>query len=75
MGSIIRYTDDDLLWAIEGLLGDGEIESGTPAYAIAQQVAHQGCGSLTPSEQAIYDRIVVPALARWAASQGISEGA
>ena len=55
---------DDLLGAIESLLEDGEIESGTPAFAVAWKVARQGRAALTTREQAIYDRIVSPALAR-----------
>lgn len=69
MASVTGHRPDiDLLWAIEGLLADGEIESGTPAYAVAQQAAHQGLESLTAREQAIYDRVVLPALTRWTAA-------
>jgi hypothetical protein len=73
MASVTRHTTEvDLLWAIEGLLEDGEIESGTPAYAIARQVAHQGFASLTASQQAIYNRVVIPALERRSAARGIT---
>ena len=73
MGSIIKHMDVDLLSAIEGLLEDGEIESGTPAFAIARQAAHQGYASLTASQQAIYDRVVLPALERWTSGSSVSE--
>jgi len=75
MGSIIKHMDVDLLSAIEGLLADGEIESGTPAFAVARQAAHQGYASLTASQQAIYDRIVLPALERWTTSSGLASDA
>lgn len=65
MGSVQRYSESDLLSAIEGLLADGEIESGTPAFAVARQAAYQGYASLTAGQQAIYDRVVLPALERW----------
>jgi hypothetical protein len=58
------FRSEDLLAAIESLLEDGEIESGTPAFAVAWKVAREGPASLTTREQAIYDRIVSPALAR-----------
>ncbi len=73
MGSVQRYSESDLLSAIEGLLADGEIESGTPAFAVARQAAHQGYASLTASQQAIYDRVVLPALERWTSGSGAIE--
>jgi len=59
--------DHDLLWAIERLLEDGEVESGTPAYGAAWKAAHEGYAALTSSERAIFDRVVSPALLRRAA--------
>lgn len=61
MRSVAEYSEYELLGAIEGLLEDGEIESGTPAFAIARQPAHQARAS---SQQAIYDRAIIPALER-----------
>jgi hypothetical protein len=55
---------DDLSWAIESLLEDGEVESGTPAYGVAWKACHEGYGALNSSERAIFDRIVSPALQR-----------
>jgi hypothetical protein len=55
---------DELLWAIESLFEDGEIESGTPAYGVAWKAGHEGYGALNSSERAIFDRIVSPTLRR-----------
>ena len=61
MRSIIGHSND-LLWAIERLPEGGEIESGTPAYAVAWKAARQGYAALTAVERALYDRFVRPAL-------------
>lgn len=55
---------DELLWAIESLLEDGEIDSGTLAYAVACKAAHEGHSALTLWERGIFDRQVKPALSR-----------
>jgi hypothetical protein len=56
--------DHDLLWAIESLLEDGEIESGTPAYGVAWKAGREGYAALNSSERAVFDRVVSPALMR-----------
>lgn len=56
--------DFGLYDAIEDLLGDGELEAGTPAYGVAQQVIHEGYDSLTPAQQHVYDKYVAPLLER-----------
>ena len=56
--------DHDLLWAIESLLEDGEIESGTPGYGVAWKAGREGYAALNSSERAIFDRVVSPALKR-----------
>lgn len=56
--------DEVLNAAIEDLLDEGELELGTPAHGIAQQVIHQGFNSLTPKQRTLYDSVVVPALKR-----------
>jgi hypothetical protein len=63
VGSVAAHSND-LLWAIESLLEDGEIDSGTPAYAVARKAARQGYAVLTAVERALYDRFVGPALKR-----------
>ena len=56
--------DEQLYDAIEDLLAEGELEKGTPAYGIAQQVIHNGYESLTPKQRTLYDAVVIPALER-----------
>ena len=56
--------DHDLLGAIESLLEDGEIESGTPAYAVAWKAGRESYAALTDYERAIFDRVVSPVLKR-----------
>ena len=56
--------DHDLLWAIESLLEDGGIESGTPAYAVAWKAGREGYAALSDYDRAIFDRVVSPALKR-----------
>jgi hypothetical protein len=56
--------DHDLLWAIERLLEDGEIDGGTPGYAVAWKAGHEGYAALNSSERAIFDRLVHPVLKR-----------
>ena len=55
--------DEDLHLAIEDLVDCGDLEKGQPAYGVAQQVIHQNYESLSPKQQALYDAVVVPALA------------
>lgn len=56
--------DEELYEAIEDLVEEGELETGTPAYGIARQVIHQGYNSLTPKQRTLYDAVVIPALKR-----------
>ncbi len=56
--------DEELYLNIEDLVDCGALEKGTPAYGISKQVIDQGYESLTAKQQAVYDRIVVPALRR-----------
>lgn len=55
---------DELLWAIESLLEDGEIESSAPAYAVALKAGRQGLPALTLWERGIFDHDIRPALKR-----------
>jgi len=55
---------DELLWAIESLLEDGEIESRAPAYAIALKAGREGLPALTLWERGIFDHDIRPALSR-----------
>ena len=43
---------------------EGELETGTPAFGIAQQVIHDGYDSLPPKQRTLYDAVVIPALKR-----------
>ena len=54
----------DLLGAMERLLEDGEIESGTLGYTVAWKAGREGYAALNSSERAIFDRVVAPALKR-----------
>ncbi|MBS0219193.1 MAG: hypothetical protein JSR91_00475 [Proteobacteria bacterium] len=63
MGPAI-FRADELLRAIESLLEDGEIESGTPAYPVAWKAAREGYAALTPRERGVFDRDIKPALSR-----------
>lgn len=56
--------DEQLYDAIEDLVAEGELEKGTPAYGVAQQVIHNGYDSLTPKQRTLYDAVVIPALKR-----------
>jgi hypothetical protein len=48
------HFDFELYDIICELVDDGELEKGTPAYGIAQQVIHQGFDSLSPKQRYIY---------------------
>jgi hypothetical protein len=58
------HIDWDLVASLQDLVEEGELEEGTPAYGIVQQVIHQGYDSLSSKQLAVYDNIVVPALKR-----------
>lgn len=60
------HIDFELHERIEELVDEGEIEEGTPAYGVAQQVIHQGYDSLSSKQRALYDAVVGPALERLA---------
>jgi hypothetical protein len=49
---------------IQDLVDEGEIEEGTPAYGVAQQVIHSGYDSLSPKQRTLYDAVLIPALRR-----------
>lgn len=67
------HIDWDLNEAITQLMEDGDLEEGTPAAGIAQQVIHQGYDSLSTAQKAVYDRVVIPALAKQAEQNRINE--
>ncbi len=54
----------DLCDAINDLLAEGELEKGTPAYGIAQQVIYNGYSSFSPKQRTLYEAVVIPALQR-----------
>ena len=56
--------DEELHMAVEELVDSGELEEGSPAYGVAQQVIHTGYESLSPKQRALYDAVVAPALER-----------
>lgn len=58
------HIDWELLELIRDLVDEGEIEEGTPAYGVAQQVIHSGYESLSAKQRAVYDLNVLPALER-----------
>jgi len=47
---------------IQGLVAEGVLEEGTPAYGIAQRVIHGD--PLSPNQQWVFDTYVDPALER-----------
>jgi hypothetical protein len=56
---------DELLYEeIEGLLAEGALEEGTPAYGVAQKVIHEGYDLLSPNQRWVFDTYVAPALER-----------
>jgi hypothetical protein len=59
-----NHVDFELHEEIEDLVDEGELEQGTPAYGIAQQVIHRGLDSLSPKQRWVWDTIVAPALER-----------
>jgi hypothetical protein len=58
------HIDWDLLEFIRDLVEEGEIEEGTSAFGVAQQVIHSGYESLSAKQRAVYDLNVAPALKR-----------
>jgi hypothetical protein len=47
---------------IEDLTAEGELEEGSPAHGVAQQVTHEGYASLTAKQRTLYNAVVTPAL-------------
>jgi len=74
MGPVILRADE-LLWAIESLLEDGEIDSGTPAYTVAWKAAREGYPALTPGERGIFERDIKPVLKRRAEATDAAQAA
>ena len=54
--------DFELHDLIQDLEDEGVLARGTPAFGIAQQVIHQGLNSLSETQRAIYELVVIPAL-------------
>lgn len=57
------HFDQDFYDRIQELVDAGELEEGTPAYGVAQQVVHEGYESLMPKQRGLYDAVVLPLLA------------
>jgi hypothetical protein len=57
-----RDLDFDLHNAIQDLIGEGLLEENASAHSVARLVIHDGYDSLTPTQQALYDAVVTPAL-------------
>jgi hypothetical protein len=56
--------DEELNLAIEDLVDARELEVGTPAYGVAQQVINSGYDSLSPKQRHVYNTEVLPLLER-----------
>ena len=54
--------DFDLHNAIQELIAEGLLEENSEAHGVARIVVHDGYGSLSPMQQALYDAAVTPAL-------------
>jgi hypothetical protein len=57
-----RDLDFDLHNAIQELIAEGLLEENSDAHRVARIVIHDGYGSLSPTQQALYDSVVTPAL-------------
>ena len=57
-----RDLDFDLHNAIQDLIAEGLLEENGAAHSMARLVIHDGYDSLTPTQQALYDAVVTPAL-------------
>ncbi|MGY2400137.1 hypothetical protein [Pseudomonas sp. SDO5271_S396] len=56
------HVDWELDDAINGLIDEGLLEEGTPAYGVAQQVIHSGIESLSSNQRRVWDKYVWEAL-------------
>ena len=54
--------DFDLHNAIQELIAEGLLEENASAHSVARLVIHDGYDSLTPTQQALYDAVITPAL-------------
>jgi hypothetical protein len=54
--------DFELNDLINDLVEEGIIEEKSKHYGVAQQVIHDGYGSLSPKQRALYDAVIAPAL-------------
>ena len=54
--------DVELYQDIEELVDQGELEEGTAAFGISQQVIHLGYDSLSVKQKNVFNQILVPAL-------------
>ena len=64
------HIDFELSDSLQELIDDGYLEEGTAAYGIARLVADAGAGILSPKQQRVYDRHVIPALVQMRRDQG-----
>jgi hypothetical protein len=54
--------DFDLHNAVQELIAEGLLEENASAHSVARLVIHDGYDLLTPTQQALYDAVVTPAL-------------
>jgi hypothetical protein len=57
-----RDLDFDLHNAIQELIAEGLLEENSDPHRVARIVIHDGYDSLSPTQQALYDAVVTPAL-------------
>jgi hypothetical protein len=56
------HWNEQLIDAIEDLVDEGYIEKPSKEYGVAQQVIHQGEGSLSPAQRVVWEQGLIPAL-------------
>ena len=54
--------DEGLFELIKELVERGDIEKGSDAYGVSQQVIHTGYASLSLKQRTLYDTVVISAL-------------
>jgi hypothetical protein len=57
-----RDLDFDLHNAIQELIAEGLLEENSDPHRVARIVIHDGYESLSPTQRALYDAVVTPAL-------------
>lgn len=69
---MVQQEEDARAEALEGLIAEGGLEEGTPAYGVAKQIIGKGIETLSEKQRALFDGLISDRLERSARDREIA---